>query len=216
MSTVEPKTVYEILKAIDCKQHIKVLQNNKYIPWSDAWYEVKNAFPRATYKTHTDEEGNPFFASAAGIFIHVTVYIEDEEQSHFYPVLNSANKALKMEAYTYKVKEWVWDAAKNKNVATGKMIDKYVEPATSFDINTAIMRGLTKCVALMGMALYVYRDELHADIETLSSGEMQEIINLSGEKGVPLAQIAQNWNVNKIAEIYASNFDAVIDWLNQV
>ena len=49
------KTVYETLSAINVGKYIKELQKNKYIPWSDAWGEVKKVYPHAIYITHTDE-----------------------------------------------------------------------------------------------------------------------------------------------------------------
>ncbi len=214
MSTEDKKSIFETLNSIDCSKHIKVLQNNKYIPWSDAWFEVKKAFPHAYYVVHTDKDDNPFFSSSMGIFVRVTVFIsylgEDAKQTHDYPVMNGANKALKAEPYTYKVKEYAdkkW---------TGKYIDKYVEPANSFDINTAIMRGLTKCLALMGMALYVYRDEPQPEPELISSGELQEIMSLIKEKGITLADVTSSWQIEKIAHLHAANFEKMIDWLNQV
>lgn len=210
------KTVFETLNAIDFSKHVKELQGNKYVPWSDVWFEVKKAYPKAYYKTHLDKDGNPFFASDAGIFIRVTVFIEDEEQTHDYPVMNGANKALKMEAYSYKVKEYVWDATRKKNVPTGKMIDKYVEPANAFDINTALMRGLTKCLAFMGAALYIYRDEPQPEPELISSGELQQIMDLIKEKGLTLNNVTSSWQIEKIAHLHAANFEKMIDWLNQV
>lgn len=210
----DKKTVFETLNAIDCKQHIKELQNNKYIPWSDAWYEVKKAFPLAYYESHQADDGSPFFASEAGIFIRVTVTIPNGEeiavQTHDYPVLNGAMKSLKMAAYSYKVKEYA------NRKWTGKYIDKYVEPANSFDINTALMRGLTKCIALMGMALYIYRDEPEPEKELISSGQLQEIMDLIKEKGLTLSNVTGSWQLEKIAHLHAENFNKMIDWINQV
>ena len=204
------KTVFETLSTIDFKTHVKELQGNKYIPWSDAWYEVKKAYPLSWYEILEDDIGNPFFVSPMGIFVKVKVYIgEEDPQTLNYPVLNGANKALKAEAYNYKVKEYV------NRQATGKMVDKYVEAATTFDINSAHMRALTKCLALKGAALYIYRDEVMPDAEVLDSSQLQQVVDKAKEYNLTLSYIAQKWNVDKVANFQAANFDTVIEWIEK-
>lgn len=209
------KTVFETLSQVDVSKVTEDLQGKKYISWSDAWYMVKKVYPNATYETHEDEIGNPFFVSPMGIFVKVSTTIDGETQKIVYPVLNSANKALKAEAYTYKVKEFVWDNTKKKNIPTGKMIDKYVEPANSFDINTAIMRALAKCLALHGLAINIYRKEDFADPVTVDSAQLQEVLDLIKEKGLALSSVTKAWQIEKIANLHACNFDTMIDWIKK-
>lgn len=205
------KSVYETLSGINVGQYVKELQKNKYIAWSDAWGEVKKIYPLATYTTHEDEKGNPFFVSDMGIFVKVTVHIEDEKQTHFYPVMNGANKALKKDAYSYKVKKYEGVYPNSKFM--GNYEDKYVEPATAFDINTAIMRGLTKCLALMGMALYIYRDELMPEPPLLDSTELQEVLDAIKASGLKLKFVTDSWQIEKIAHLHSSNFSQMMDWI---
>lgn len=72
------------------------------------------------------------------------------------PVMNSANKAMKFEGYTY-------DARYKKDIP--------VEPAIMFDINKAIMRYLVKNLAMFGLGFYVYSGEdlLEIEIEPISA-----------------------------------------------
>jgi len=58
--------------------------------------------------------------------------------------MDGANKAQKSVEYKYNTK------------FNG---EKTVEAATMFDINTAIMRCLTKNLALFGLGLYIYAGE---------------------------------------------------------
>ena len=210
----DKKTVFETLNAIDFKQHIKALQGNPYIPWADAWLEVKKSYPLAWYEVLENDVGDPFFVSLMGIFVKVRVHIGGEEpQTLNYPVMNGANKALKAEAYSYSVKEYKWDAQRNKNIPTGKMVEKFVEPATTFDINTAHMRALTKCLALKGAALYIYRDEAMPDEEKVSSSQLQEITALCKKYNYMIGDIAKQFgNYAKIADIPESKFDDFIVW----
>lgn len=81
------------------------------------------------------------------------VTIDGETLSMQLPVMDNNNKAMKNERYAYKAKEYV------RGRWTGNYIDKYVEPATMFDINTAIMRCLTKNLAMFGLGHYIYAGE---------------------------------------------------------
>jgi hypothetical protein len=59
------------------------------------------------------------------------------------PVMDGKNKAMKREAYKYMT----------------KFGEKSVEAFTMFDVNKAIMRCLTKNLAMFGLGLYIYAGE---------------------------------------------------------
>jgi hypothetical protein len=61
------------------------------------------------------------------------------------PVLNGANKPMKSKSYTYKVKKYNRD--RNAKI---EYIDKKVEAADMFAVNTTIMRCLVKNLAMFG------------------------------------------------------------------
>jgi hypothetical protein len=67
--------------------------------------------------------------------------------------MDSNNKAMKTEKYSYFVKK--------RDFKTGKetTIEKFVAPATMFDINKTIMRCLVKNLAMFGLGLYIYSGE---------------------------------------------------------
>ena len=196
------------LISIDMSKKIKVLQRQRYIPWVDQWAELKKLYPDSSYNVIEDENGLPYFSSKLGIFVKVEVTVEGETIKEIYPVMNGANKAIKEEAYTYKVKEYA-----NKQ-PTGQMIDKTVESATSFDINTAIKRCLSKCIALHGLGLYVYQDEAMPEVELINSSQLHEITNLCSEKNISISDLSKAFGINKLTEFYASTFDNAIEWVN--
>ena len=201
------KSVFETLNAINMSKHIKILQKQKYVPWADAWLEVKKVFPDTFYEVAENSEGNPFFVSSMGIFVKVTVHINGISQSLNHFVMNGANKAQKEVGYSYKVKEYIGGNP------TGNFVDKMVEPATSFDINTAIMRGLAKCLALHGLALYVFRDEATPEPETLDSHQLQSIVDAIKEKGLTLKFVTDGWRIEKIAHLQSVNYDQMLTWI---
>ena len=190
-------SIYETLSKIDMGQKVKDVQGQKYIPWTSQWGELLKIYPNATFTIHEDDIGNPFFVSPMGVTVKVSVTIEDITRTLTYPVLNNYNKSLKVEAWSY----------------TTKRGEVQVLPCTTFDINSAHMRCLTKCIALFGLGLHVYQDELHPEEDLVDSKQLQEIVNKIKEKNMSITEVCTAWQIPKIASLYASNFENMMQWL---
>jgi len=81
---------------------------------------------------------------------------------------------MKAVPYTYKVKKYEWNSKTNRKEFLGNYEEKTVETATMFDINTAIMRCLTKNLAMFGLGLYIYAGEdLPEQLDDLSNKEVE-------------------------------------------
>ena len=147
------KTTWEVLSKINCNDKTEKKNGLTYLSWAWAWGFVKSNFPDANYKViHYD--GKPFlFDEFLGYLVTTEVTINGETIPMNLPVMDGANKAMKAHPYTYKVKEY------QNGKWTGKFIDKNVDAATMFDINTAIMRCLTKNLAMFGLGHYIYAGE---------------------------------------------------------
>ena len=208
------KSVFQTLSEVDLSLFIKTKPNTafKYIPWADAWSSVKGLYPTASYSTHKNDVGDPFFISTIGIFVRVSVVIGTEEQTIDYPVLNGANKALKVESYSYRVKEYKWNGS--KSVATGGMTDKHVDPATSFDINRAIMRALVKCLALHGLGLYIYKDEDAPSVMKIDSEQLSALTEIHTRLNFSVVETNKAWKIDKLSSLDAVSFDSMVNWLN--
>lgn len=146
------RTPFEVLSQINVNDSVKVKPNAskaKYLPWSNAWAEVKQQFPDAAWRVVEYFTGNdsgmtvPYCATEIGIMVKTEVTIDGQTQSCMLPVLNSRNSALKTTPYTIKTKYG----------------DTVVAAATMFDINTTIMRCLVKNIAMFGLGLYIYTDD---------------------------------------------------------
>jgi hypothetical protein len=144
---------FEVLMQVNVNDQVKILPNAskaKYLPWMNAWAEVKKRYPEATWKVKEHFTGNgegltlPYLATPLGIMVTTEVTINGQSQCMHLPVLNSSNKPLKAEPY--------------KVVKYGKT--QQVDAATMFDINTTIMRCLVKNIALFGLGLYIYTDDV--------------------------------------------------------
>lgn len=147
------------LYGIDVNKYVQEKNGLKYLSWSYAWAEVKKHYPEASY-TIKRFDGKPYlFDESLGYMVFTEMTIEGHTHEMWLPVMDGANKAMKKEPYTYEVKKYVWDQAQRKKVWFGEYEDKAVEAATMFDINTAIMRCLTKNIAMFGLGLYIYAGE---------------------------------------------------------
>ena len=122
-----------------------------YLSWSNAWVEFKKVYPTANYSVvKNPQTGLPYFVDPAiGIMVYTEVEAEGLRHSMWLPVMDGANKAMKIEPYTYQV----W------NKTTKQYENRKVEAATMFDINKAIMRCLTKNLAMFGLGIYLYNGE---------------------------------------------------------
>lgn len=136
-----------------------------YLSWSNAWLEFKKVYPTATYNVVKNPlTGLPYFVDPAiGIMVYTDVEAGGLKYSMWLPVMDGANKAMKSEPYTYQV----W------NKTTKQYENRNVEAATMFDINKAIMRCLTKCLAMHGLGIYLYNGEDMPETVEYSNEEPQ-------------------------------------------
>ena len=121
-----------------------------YLSWAWAWSEALKIAPRATYEILKFENNLPYvFDEKTGYMVFTKVTIDNLTHEMWLPVMNGANKAMKEKVYSYKVKKY----------QSNELEDKFVEPATMFDINKSIMRCLVKNLAMFGLGLNIYAGE---------------------------------------------------------
>jgi hypothetical protein len=145
MKKQNEKSVFETLSAINVNDKVEKKNGLTYLSWAWAWAEVKKNYPSATYKVVKDEATNmPFvFDHHMGYMCSTEVTIKDQTLEMWLPVMDGANKAMKLEAYDY----------------TTRYGKKSVQGATMFDINKTIMRCLVKNLAMFGLGHYIYAGE---------------------------------------------------------
>lgn len=159
MKNTNTKSVFETLSAINCNDHTEQKNGLTYLSWAWAWGIVKSYYPSANYEV-VEYGGRPYLHDAnLGYLVTTKVTIDCETIPMNLPVMDGANKAQKHMAYTFKTKYG----------------EKSVEAATMFDINTAIMRCLTKNLAMFGLGHYIYAGEdLPKSVETRSISEVMK------------------------------------------
>lgn len=167
------KTKFE--QALSLNVNEKTEQKNKltYLTWSWAWAEFKKIYPEATYEVKLID-GKPFsYDKQLGYMVFTEVTADNMTYGMWLPVMDGANNAMKDEPYTYEVKDWYESKRQGKDV----MIEKSVKSATMFDVNKAIMRCLTKNLAMFGLGLYIYAGEDLPEEETEDDSVWQKKID---------------------------------------
>ncbi len=192
-------TDFAKMLTVDVRKFVTTKQNQKYMSWVHAWQEFKRIYPDANYKVIYSEFGIPYTVTPLGIMVRTEVTANGETLPMHLPVMNNAMKSMKEVSYTYQTKNG----------------EKQVEPATMMDVNKAIMRCLTKNIAMFGLGLFIYSGEDAPEQETVDSSQLQAIVDKSKEKNLVISDICAAWQVEKLANIYASNFENIINWMDK-
>lgn len=156
------ETVFDVLYDTNVNGHTEKVENDygkelTYLSWCYAWAEVKKRYPDANYEIEKFN-GLPYvFDELTGYMVYTKVTIEGITHEMWLPVMDSKNKAMKATPYKYQTKKG----------------EKIVEAATMFDINKAIMRCLTKNLAMFGLGLYIYAGEDIPEVEKNEAIENQ-------------------------------------------
>lgn len=159
-----------------------------YLSWASAWEKFLMVYPDATYTVDKDDQGRCYFGDAdIGYIVYTSVTAGGITRSMWLPVMDGANKAMKLKSYTYQVKDW--DETKKQGKTMYK--DKVVEAVSMFNINTAVMRCLVKNLGMFGLGLYIYRGE---DLPTAIPTHLDcnELITIGGSKGKS-ATVIEKW-----------------------
>lgn len=146
----EVKSVFNTLNDVNVNAYTEVKdigggRKLSYLSWANAFAEVKKRYPDMTYEIKRFENNLPYvYDENTGYMVFTTVTIEGVTHEMWLPVLDANNMAMKSEPYE----------ATNSYGKT-----KTIKAATMFDINTSIMRCLTKNLAMFGLGLYIYMGE---------------------------------------------------------
>lgn len=142
---------FDALYNMKLGEMVEKKDNLSYLSWSNAWKAFKEVYPSATFRVICNPDTKlPYFVDPnVGIMVFTEVTADDQTQSMFLPVMNSSNRAMRLEPYTYQVYD-----KQNR-----RYIDKTCEAATMFEVNRTLARCLTKNLALFGLGLKLYQGE---------------------------------------------------------
>lgn len=121
--------VFNVLNAINVNEHTEKKNGLTYLSWAWAWGEVKKRFPDAFYTIYENADGWLYHTDGRTCWVKTGVTINGLELIEYLPVMDFKNKSIPANA------------------------------VTSFDVNKAVQRSLTKAIARHGLGLYIYAGE---------------------------------------------------------
>lgn len=185
-------SVFETLNKINVNEHTEAKNGLTYLSWAWAWAEVKKAFPNAQYTVYENRDGWNYFTDGRTCWVKTGVTIEGMEHIEYLPVMDFRNNSIS------------------------------ADKVTSFDVNKAIQRSLTKACARHGLGLYIYAGEdlpegeepkaspknAPADLNKLPIGEAQirTVQSMCERKGITIDKILGKYNLKKLEDMNNEQF----------
>lgn len=126
---MENKDVFNTLNAINVNEKVEKKNGLNYLSWAWAWGELKKKYPDATYTVYENEKGWNYFTDGITGWVKTGVTVNGIEHIEYLPIMDFRNKSI---------------PAAN---------------ITSFDVNKAIQRSVTKAIGRHGLGLYIYAGE---------------------------------------------------------
>lgn len=205
MFEMNEPSVFESLFKKNVNEHVEKKSNGQtslsYLSWAWAWAEVKKEHENVSYLIERFD-GLPYqYDPKTGYMVWTKVTIDDITHEMWLPVMDSTNRAMKAEPYTYTQKVW------NKEKKSWEMVERTVPSATMFDINKTIMRCLTKNLAMFGLGLYIYAGEdLPEDVkeEPVDAPSTQDLVMLSAmihEGTFDKEGLLKNFGVDDVSQL---------------
>ena len=161
MATKKEKTTFETLYALNVNDKTEKKGSLTYLSWACAWAEAKKLCPDVNYTVYENEAypGLNYFHDGKTAWVKVGVTINEIEHINYLPVMDYRNKSVSLDSLT------------------------------SFDVNTAIQRCLTKALAMHGLGLYIYEGE---DLPRIEVVDGLPEAKSNGQKKLSIA--TDKWN----------------------
>ena len=185
------KSVFQTLFEINVNKQIEKKNGLNYLAWAYAWSEVKKLYPSANYKVYETAEGCIYHTDGRTCWVKTGVTIENLEHIEYLPVMDYKNKSI------------------------------LLENITSFDVNKAIQRSLTKALARHGLGLYIYAGEdlPEAEVEKITPREAKILKNIIFDMDEPekLYQgILAKYNIKSFKELTIKQRVEILQGLNSM
>lgn len=143
------KSVFETLNDINVTDKVEKKNGLSFLSWPWAWATVKKYYPDATYTVYENERGWNYHTDGNTCWVKTGVTINGLEYIELLPVMNNRNNSIKL------------------------------AEVTSFDVNKAIQRSLTKAIARHGLGLYIYAGEDLPEKAVQENEEFKELLKKS-------------------------------------
>ncbi len=123
------KNYFEELNRINVNGKTEKKNGLTYLSWAWAWGEVKKLHPDAVYTIYENASGWNYHTDGRTCWVKTGVTVAGVEHIEYLPVMDFRNNSIP------------------------------ADKVTSYDVNKAIQRSLTKACARHGLGLYIYAGE---------------------------------------------------------
>ena len=179
------------LNQIDVNKHTEKKNGLTYLSWAFAWGEIKKKHPDAVYTVYENADGWNYHTDGKTCWVKTGVTVNGIEHIEYLPVMDYRNKSIPADSIT------------------------------SFDVNKAIQRSLTKAVARHGLGLYIYAGEDLPEAEPIDLTAMPRdkkedlLVELCDKKGKKVSALCAWAGVTEIAELSDEKLDECLGMLNR-
>lgn len=171
---------FSVLNAVDCSDKVEGKNGLTYLSWAWAWAELKKRYPDSTYTVYENADGWNYHTDGKTAWVKTGVTVCGIEHVEMLPVMDHRNKSIPLASIT------------------------------SFDVNKAIQRSLTKAVARHGLGLYIYAGEdLPEDAgKPVTKDQAAELERLVKEARVKPESVWKAYGARKVSEMRTADYKA--------
>lgn len=153
---------FSVLNGINVNGKTEKKGNLTYLTWAFAWGEVKKLFPDATYTIYENANGWNYHTDGKTCWVKTGVTVNGIEHIEYLPVMDNRNNSIKL------------------------------DHVTSFDVNKAIQRSLTKAIGRHGLGLYIYAGEDLPETDKEDEDQKKEAARKQYEADIKAVKAFQN------------------------
>lgn len=124
-----PANYFDELARINVSDRTETKNGLTYLSWAWAWYELKKRHPDATYTVYENAQGWNYHTDGQTAWVKTGVTVNGIEHIEYLPVMDYKNRSIPLASIT------------------------------SFDVNKAIQRSITKAIGRHGIGLSLYAGE---------------------------------------------------------
>jgi len=157
---------FKVLNDINVNDKTEKKKDLTYLSWAWAWGELKKLFPESTYTVYENNDGWNYFTDGRTCWVKTGVTVNGIEHIEYLPVMDFRNQSIPF------------------------------DKVTSYDVNKAIQRSLTKAVARHGLGLYIYAGEDLPEEEKKEAKEEKKEV-----KGKDITKKATEEQIKTIKEL---------------
>lgn len=162
---------FKQLNDINVNGHTEKKNGLTYLAWAFCWAEVKKLFPDANYTIYENAEGWFYHTDGRTCWVKTGVTINGIEHIEMLPVMDNRNRSIPAEG------------------------------VTSFDVNKAIQRSLTKACARHGLGLYIYAGEDLPEADKPEDGIGKAIVDAANKTNTLLPDLLKHYGVKRLEEL---------------